>query len=83
MATWTPRVTYACSVSQTAKKGVLYLRGGSLTWVPTASQTGSNTVTILAKDQFGDMTTQTFSIDVSDPDNPFAKRGFVGPVMRT
>ena len=59
---------------------------GLLTWVPTPLQTGSDNVTVVARDQFGDTTQQTFSISVfgvSIPDNPLAptNRGliFVGP----
>src|SRR5208282_1129827 len=38
---------------------------GLVTWTPTVFQTGSSTVTVLAMDQFGDVTRQTFRITVS------------------
>jgi hypothetical protein len=38
---------------------------GLVTWVPNVFQTGSDTVTVLATDQFGDTAEQTFSIGVS------------------
>ena len=60
---------------------------GLVTWVPNVFQKGSKTVTVLARDQFGDTTQQTFSISVSGvstPYNPFAPTNrrlvIVGPV---
>ncbi len=60
---------------------------GLVTWVPNVFQKGSNTVTVLARDQFGDTMQQTFSISVSGvstPYNPFAPTNrrlvIVGPV---
>ncbi len=55
---------------------------GLVTWVPNVFRTGSDIVTVLAKDQFGDTTQQTFSISVSGvfaPYGPIAptKRGFL------
>jgi hypothetical protein len=59
---------------------------GLVTWVPTAVQAGSSTVTVLARDQYGYTTQQTFSVSVSGvstPYNPFALRNrhpvLVGP----
>ena len=61
---------------------------GLVSWVPTTLQTGSDSVTVLARDQLGNLTQQTFSISVSGiaiPYNPFAPttRGLiiVGPVL--
>jgi hypothetical protein len=57
---------------------------GLITWVPNIFQTGSSTVTVLARDQFGDTAEQRFSISVSTPFNPFTSASrrlvIVGPV---
>ena len=60
---------------------------GLITWVPNIFQTGSSTVTVLARDQFGDTAQQSFNITVSGvstPFNPFAsanrRLAAVGPV---
>ncbi|MGO9111032.1 MAG: putative Ig domain-containing protein [Thermoguttaceae bacterium] len=50
---------------------------GLVTWVPNVFQMGSDTVTVLATDQFGDTTEQTFRINVS---SFFA---FFGPFVPT
>ncbi len=61
---------------------------GLVIWSPTAFKTGSNPVTVLATDQFGDTGQQTFDIDVFGvftPYDPFGPmkwaRVIVGPVF--